>query len=58
MLNIVTADPLVHSALVELLLPKLLDYYQPDHSLPAMSLEKCANLQVSTANDACVIPGQ
>ncbi|CAL8466110.1 g5646 [Coccomyxa elongata] len=49
MLNIVSADPLVHSALVELLLPKMFEYFQPDHTLPAMSLEKCANLQKGEA---------
>ncbi|BDA50979.1 probable fanconi anemia group I protein homolog [Coccomyxa sp. Obi] len=49
MLNIVSADPLVHSALVELLLPKMFEYFQPDHSLPAVSLEKCANLQKGEA---------
>lgn len=47
------ADPLVHDALLDLLLPQLCAYYVPDRTQPPLSLDKCATLQVSLT---CAIP--
>ena len=46
MQEIVSADPLVHDALVELLLPRLCHYFEADQSLPPIVLDRCACVQV------------
>ena len=47
MQEILAADSLVHSTLVELLLPCVCVYYRADQSTPPLSLDKCAAVQVS-----------
>ena len=50
MQEVVNADPLVHDALVELLLPRLCHYFESDQSLPPIVLDRCASLQVGLNN--------
>ncbi|KAK9902043.1 hypothetical protein WJX75_002333 [Coccomyxa subellipsoidea] len=49
MQEVVNADPLVHDALVELLLPRLCHYFESDQSLPPIVLDRCASLQKGEA---------
>ncbi len=46
MQEILAADSLVHSMLVELLLPRLCVYYRAEDNVPPLALDKCAALQV------------
>ncbi len=46
MQEIVSADPLVHDALVELLLPRMCHYFETDQSAQPIILDRCASLQV------------
>lgn len=47
MQEVLAADSLVHSTLVELLLPRMCVYYRVDDASPPLALDKCAALQVT-----------
>lgn len=68
MQEILAADSLVHSMLVELLLPRLCVYYRLEDHVPPLALNRCAAFQVTpcttnlvrhqnwSSKSACTVP--